>query len=259
MLKESVDLDILGVTFDSKLTFEKHLSSISRVASQRLGILRKSWRVFHDRLLIGRCFWDFVLPVLEYCSAVWCSAANTHLKLPDHVVSGACFLAGGELNCDLSHRRSVAVLCMLYKIVCYPMHPLCGGLLVPYVPVRGTRGTLIAHQYTHAPPRCRTSQYRRTFIPLSVSLWNDLVDPVFDGVGLAGFKSRSKPFCWHSCSLLFWLQLFSVSFLLLYRLVVWGLGFGLIGCQSPSPGLALPIFFNNNNNNKIENNTVITI
>ena len=25
--------------------------------------------------------------------------------------------------------------------------------------------------------------------------------------------------------------------------------FGLIRCQSPSPGLALPIFFNNNNNN----------
>ena len=29
----------------------------------------------------------------------------------------------------------------------------------------------------------------------------------------------------------------------------WGLVFGLIGWQSPSPGLALPIFFNNNNNN----------
>ena len=45
VLKESVDLDILGVTFDSKLTSEKHLRSVSRVASQRLGILRKSWRV----------------------------------------------------------------------------------------------------------------------------------------------------------------------------------------------------------------------
>ena len=75
VLKESVDIDILGVTFDSKLTFEKHLSSVSRAASQRLGILRKSLRVFHDRLLIGRCFWGFVFPVLEYCSAVWCSAA----------------------------------------------------------------------------------------------------------------------------------------------------------------------------------------
>ena len=34
VLKESDDLDILGVTFDSKLTFEKHLFSVSRAASQ---------------------------------------------------------------------------------------------------------------------------------------------------------------------------------------------------------------------------------
>ena len=103
VLKESDDLDILGVTFDSKLTFEKHLRSVSRAASQRLGILRKSWWVSHDKLLIGRCFLGFVLPVLEYCSAVWCSAADTYLKLLDCIVSGACFLAAGMLNCDLSH------------------------------------------------------------------------------------------------------------------------------------------------------------
>ena len=147
MLKESDDLDILGVTFDSKLTFEKHLRSVPRAASQRLGILRKSWRVFHDRLLIGKCFWGFVLPVLEYCSAVWCLAADTHLKLLDVVCDG-CFLDGGVLNCNLSHRRSVAVLCMLYNIRCNPMHPLCGALPVPYVPVRVTRGTLIVHRDT---------------------------------------------------------------------------------------------------------------
>ena len=49
VLKVSDDLVILGVTFDSKMTFEKHLRSVSRAASQRLGILRKSWRVFYDR------------------------------------------------------------------------------------------------------------------------------------------------------------------------------------------------------------------
>ena len=43
VLKESCDLVILGVTFDSKMTFVKHLSSFSRAASQRLCILRKSW------------------------------------------------------------------------------------------------------------------------------------------------------------------------------------------------------------------------
>ena len=131
MLKDSDNLDILEVTFDSKLIFEKHLRSVSRAASQRLGILRKSCRVFHDKLLIGRCFWGFVLPVLEYCSAVWCSAADTHLKLLDSVVSGACFLVGGVLNCDLCHHRSVAVLCMLYKIRYNPKHPLCGCLWSP--------------------------------------------------------------------------------------------------------------------------------
>ena len=74
------------------------------------------------------------------------------------------------------------------------MHPLNGASPVPYVPVRVTRGALVAHRYTYAPPRCRTSQYRRTFIPLSVSVRNDLAGPVFDGVGLSGFKSRANAF-----------------------------------------------------------------
>ena len=64
VLKESADLDILGVTFDSKMTFEKHLRSVSSAAAQRLGIMRKSWQVFHDRLLLLRSFWSFVLPIL---------------------------------------------------------------------------------------------------------------------------------------------------------------------------------------------------
>ena len=36
--------------------------------------------------------------------------------------------------------------------------------------------------------------WMRVWLPLSVSLWNDLSDPVFDGVGLAGFKSRVNAF-----------------------------------------------------------------
>ena len=148
----------------------------------------KSWQVFHDRLL-GRCFSGLVLPVLEYGSDVWCSAADLHPKLRDRVFSGASFLTGGVFESDLAHRRSVAVLCMYAvqdKIRCNPLHPLP----VPYVPVRVTRGAVIAHRFTNVPPRCRTSQYSRTFISFSVSRWNDLSDPIFDGVGLAGFKSR---------------------------------------------------------------------
>ena len=95
------------------MIFEKHLRSVSIAASQRLGILRKSWRVFHDRSLLGRYFRGFVLPVLEYGSAVRSSAADTHLALPHSAVSGARFLTGGVFECDIAHRRSVVVLCML--------------------------------------------------------------------------------------------------------------------------------------------------
>ena len=83
-----------------------------------------SWRVFHARSLLERCFRGFVLPVLEYCSAVWCSGTDTHLKLLDRAVSGARFLTEGVFECDIAQRQSVAVLCMLYKIRCNPMHSL---------------------------------------------------------------------------------------------------------------------------------------
>ena len=77
---------------------------------------------------------------------------------------------------------------MLFKIKGYPMYRL------PYVPAPVTRGALVAHRHLFAPPRCRTSLYRRTFVTPSVSLWYDLCDSVFDGVGLAGFKSRANAF-----------------------------------------------------------------
>ena len=57
--------------------------------------------MFHDRSLLGRCFRDFVLPVLEYYSAAWCSVEDTHLKLLDRAVSGARFLTGVCLSVTL--------------------------------------------------------------------------------------------------------------------------------------------------------------
>ena len=44
VLKKSDNLDILEVTFDSKMTFEKHLRSVpEQLLDQWLGILMKSW------------------------------------------------------------------------------------------------------------------------------------------------------------------------------------------------------------------------
>ena len=74
----------------------------------------------------------------------------------------------------------------VYKIRRNPMHPLNGALLASAGYKRCSGGTSV---YLYA-----TSQFRRTFILPSVSPWNDLANPVLDGVGLAGFKSRTNSF-----------------------------------------------------------------
>ena len=82
-----------------------------------------------------------------------CLAADRNFKLLDRAVSGARFLTGGVFDCDIAHHRSVAVLCMLYKIRCNPVHPLNGALSGPCVPVRVTCSALVTHWYTYAEPR----------------------------------------------------------------------------------------------------------
>ena len=49
-----------------------------------------------------------------------CSAADTHLELLDHVVSGVSFSTGGVFDCDLAHRRDVkifysSIIAKMYK------------------------------------------------------------------------------------------------------------------------------------------------
>ena len=71
-----------------------------------------------------------------------------------------------------------------------------------------------------------------------MSIWNILVNPVFDGVGLAGFYYNLLLFFPFS------------SFCLLVGIVgICGAGvFELIGSISLSLRVALQTFFNNNNN-----------
>ena len=101
----------------------------------------------------------------NHCCNSWGFSPAIHYHLLKYVVSGVRFLTWGVFECDISHRRSVVVLCMLYKIRCYPVHPLNGALPGQYVPVWVTRGALVARRYTYATPRCRTLQYYRTFVP----------------------------------------------------------------------------------------------
>ena len=130
----------------------------------------------------------------------WSIVLQSGARLPIHTLncwSEQSVVPGFSLGVCLSvtfHIVDTWQSCVCFIRSGNTVHPLTSDLPGPYVPARVTRGALVAHRYTYAPPRCRTLQYSRNFIPFSVSLWNDLANPVFDSVGLVGFKSRANAF-----------------------------------------------------------------
>ena len=133
---------------------------------------------------------------------------------------------GGMSECDLVHRRSVAVLCMLYKIKCNPLRPLCGALPV------------IAH---------RQDFYSLVSISVERSRWPRIrwcVTGWFQEQGQYLFIALAARSLFISCCFPF----------LFFQSICWYCGAGLfvlIGRLSLSPILALPTLFNDSNNNTI--------
>ena len=163
-------LDILGVRFDCRLTFESHVLGVVSQVSQRIGILRILNGVYADTSVLLRCCYAFILPILEYCSPVWGSAASSHLRLLDRQIHAVSRLCPDQIPKPLNHRRCFAGMCMLYKIHSNPKHCLYSALPPACQRVRHTRAAAVAHPCELEVPRCRTSQFGRCFLPAHVRM-----------------------------------------------------------------------------------------
>ena len=140
----------------------------------------------------GRGFRAYVLPLVEYSSAVWSSAAEIHFSLLDRVFSVASGI-GGDASIDLAHRRSVGSLSLFRKILLDSSHPMQSMVPGPHARSRDTRGVARLHELALQPLRTRTRQFGRAFLNRCVALWNDLLGEVFGGT-LNIFKSIINKF-----------------------------------------------------------------
>ena len=200
-LAEKEELEILGVTIDSKLTWAKHISNISSRAGQRLGALRRvaSKLDARDRATVYKAQ---VRSVMEYASLSWMSASPTTLGLLDSIQRKALRIIGTneveartKLNITSLHqRRQVAAATVLYK-----MHTsMCPSdlkalLPQPYVIRRATRSSVSMPCHALTLPSSRTVSSGRTFIHAAVQVWNSLPDEVvgdIHDIGIQSFVSR---------------------------------------------------------------------
>jgi len=200
-LVEKEELEILGVTVDSKLTWTKHISNVSSRAGQKLGALR---RVSNKLDVRGRAtvYKAQVRSVMEYASLSWMSASTTTLGLLDSIQRKALRIIGvseeearTELNITSLHqRRQVAAATVLYKMHTSLCPPDLKALLPkPFLVRRATRSSLSMPCHALTVPVSRTISTGRTFIHTAVRVWNSLPDKVVGDIydnGAPSFKSR---------------------------------------------------------------------
>ena len=114
-IRASPNLDIHGVKLNSKFNFEDHVLGIVSRVYQRIGILRLV-KPLADTSVLLRCYFAFVLTILEYYSPVWGSAAEYHLQLLELQVYSVGRLCPDQSFLSLCHRRRVARFNMFFKV-----------------------------------------------------------------------------------------------------------------------------------------------
>ena len=76
----SPNLDVLGGNFDSRLTFEPCPRYCLPCLSKNLHF-EVGEACLCGYSVLFRCYYAFVLPIIVYCSLMWGSAAECHLRL----------------------------------------------------------------------------------------------------------------------------------------------------------------------------------
>ena len=194
-LQNNDTFNLVGVTFEQDLRWDKHISSIASAASKKLGFLFRAKKYFTSSNLYT-LYVAQIRPSLEYCSHVWGAAPPTTLNILDSVQRRAIRLINDPALTDrlpsLAHRRAVGDLSLFYRY----FYGLCSNELnsiIPpvIVPSRQTRGASGLHPFAVTLKTSRTSHFDRTFIPRVSRLWNGLPSHAFpSSPNLQTFKSR---------------------------------------------------------------------
>ena len=199
-LPESEYFRLLGLPFDSTLSWRQYIEDIAKAASKKIGSLYRA-RDFLDAESILYLYKASIRPCMEYCCHIWAGAPITSLNLLDSVQKLLKNLIGDDLFSklqSLSHRRDVASLSLFYRY----FHGHCSDELASLVPntYPSYNYSIQTHRYIRNQhsvylPRINTTTYSNSFIPRTSALWNSLPNECFPSeYNLDSFKKSVHNF-----------------------------------------------------------------
>ena len=185
------DVDVLGVNIDSKLSFDKHISSICSKVNKQLSVVKRFKHLIGDHIK-RRLYNAFILPVFNYCSDVWhfCSkrskdkleqlnkqALRTVLNSNSDYETLLRII--GSVNLESSRVQNMLIT--TYKTLYGIAPPYLKSLLKVAYNLRGTLKLNL--------PRVTTTTYGlQSFRYAATQVWNMLPDDIRTSESLIAFK-----------------------------------------------------------------------
>ena len=189
----------LGITFDTKKCWSSHIDNICKSALKHIGVLRKlKYTLSLEHLL--KIYKTFILPILEYGCEVWdgCTsfdisklekvqleAARLITGLPRFAKTEALYLESGLMS--LQERRKIRKLCLFYKIKNGLALDFLQMFLPPTVSERTDYNLRNSSDYTDHFYRLEST--KKSFIPSTLSLWNELHPTIQNQNTFTSFKN----------------------------------------------------------------------
>jgi hypothetical protein len=186
----------LGVTFDNKLTFHKHIQTIVTQSYKLLGFIFRNTPNNQDPDCILLLYKSLIRSKLEYSSVVWSPATKKKInyleKVQSRLVRRLFFTVNGfypsypeGISCQalcealdlqsLSGRRQVHGLLFLYKLL---NHQTDSAELLNKLSFEVPRANIRARNRMFSLPRCRTELQVNSPLYRISALYNTLAEHV---------------------------------------------------------------------------------
>lgn len=143
IIKPESTVKLLGCTLDRHLTFGPHIDGVVRKCQAALGMLRRAAPYLTIELL-RLCYISLVRSNIEYCSAIFAGAADTHLqklqtvqKIAARIITGASRNAHAQPLLDslklepISDRREAHILKLVDQFIGGQCNPSVANWFIP--------------------------------------------------------------------------------------------------------------------------------
>ena len=187
----------LGVLLSHDLSWGEHVQSVCSKARKILGLLYRRFYNNAPSNSLVQLYLSLVRPHLDYASAIWSPHVKKDKIALENVQKLACRMATRSWDSSykdvldfvdlpsLECRRLETRLCLLYKII-YKLCYFDDGIITP--------STSLTHHALHNlvlnRPFARTNSYFYSFVPYTISLWNNLDSSFVCAPSVSAFKNN---------------------------------------------------------------------